>query len=162
MMRLTVCALTVAANVAAAQYACIGQFEECPLTGACVLDASLCGAPCTRGQYLCPMSKSECVASAADYSKCSTVKGTWLDASLTIDERLDKLSAIVNTSEQIMQLQNGAPSILDAGIPQFQVRCLAMLRLLLRKMTSVSIACGFDCTVQQVPMSIHVIWARSG
>ena len=120
-MRFVSLALVATAGVAAAQYACIGQYEECPKTGACVLDASLCEAPCTSGQYLCPMSKSECVASAADYPKCSTVTGTWLDASLSVEDRLDKLSARVSIQDKINQLQNSAPSLLDAGIPEYQV-----------------------------------------
>ena len=72
-------------------FPCIGQYEVCPKTGECVLDPSLCGGGCKAGQYLCPMSKSECVETPDDYVKCSTLKGSWLDWTLDDDSRVSLL-----------------------------------------------------------------------
>ena len=59
---------------------CGGEFSLCP-DGSCALTQSGCGR-CPAGQYACPLSK-QCVASAADWQSCPSLKGTYLDWTLT-------------------------------------------------------------------------------
>ena len=76
-----------------------------------------CPAPAT-GKYVCPISK-KCINSVADYPSCPGLKGTHLDTSLTLDQRLDFLIANLSVNEKYPQLTNGAPEILRLGIPSY-------------------------------------------
>ena len=102
----------------AAPESCLGEFEKCSDSGDCVLDRSLCGR-CSQNQYLCPLDQKTCVDRADDYKKCPNIKGTHLDWTMTIDNRLAYLIKTTSLTEQIAQLTNKAPAIVHAGIPAY-------------------------------------------
>ena len=120
-------ALRVLAGAAAAATAavgadatCLGEFQLCPATGECTLfECDGPGPHCGRGEYRCPVS-NRCVKGAAGYSSCPGLAGTHLDHTLDTEERLDKLSAAANLTEQISQLTNAAPALERLGIPGYQ------------------------------------------
>eukprot|EP01084_Bolivina_argentea_P169080 293127_1 len=109
----TVCLLI---NVYKSQ-TCLGEFELCK-TGDCVMCSKNCGK-CLQGQYLCPISKT-CVNSAADYVNCPGIKGTHLDWTLTIEQRISFLNTNLTLNEKYPQLTNDAPQIERLGIPSYQ------------------------------------------
>ena len=107
------------AATAAAGSACAGEFTRCPSTGECTTSASSCGR-CKAGEYLCPSDQATCVSSAAAYISCPNVKGTHLDWTLGVEQRLDYLVAHTNLATQVSQLSNTAPEIVHLGIPSYQ------------------------------------------
>jgi beta-glucosidase len=96
------------------QPTCLGEFEICP-TGECVLIADWCGK-CTQGQYLCPDGQT-CVQGAEGYLSCPAIKGTHLDWTLSVDERIAYFVQAATLDVKIQQLQNQAPAIPELGIP---------------------------------------------
>jgi len=96
---------------------CLGEFQVCPTTGDCVLNAADCGS-CSRGQYRCPLSTT-CVSSAAEYMTCPNLAGTVLDWNLPVEHRIDALLASMNLADQIQQLQNNAPAAPAVGLPSY-------------------------------------------
>jgi len=96
---------------------CLGEFEYCPSSGACVLFSNLCSV-CGSGQYLCP-DGSTCVQGAAGYLTCPNLKGTHLDWTLPLDQRVQYIVNAANQSEMISQLTNDAPAIQRLGIPAY-------------------------------------------
>lgn len=108
-----------AESSSASTHACLGEFTPCRKTRECVMDESFCGT-CKPGQYLCPSDQKTCVDSAADYVKCPKMKGTHLDWTLPIEQRLDFLVAHTSLDTQIQQLMNGPPPINELGIPAYQ------------------------------------------
>ena len=117
-MRATLLAVALCAALAscAASDACLGQFQVCS-AGDCVVSPADCGA-CGAGQYLCP-DRQTCVDGAVAYDGCPGIKGTHLDWTLSVDQRLDYLVAHTNTSEQIAQLTNDAPGIPRLSVPAY-------------------------------------------
>lgn len=71
---------------------------------------------CSANQYRCPLS-NHCVESADALDTCPGIKGTHLDHTLSIDERLTYLKNAVTMEEAIGQLTNMAPPIERLGIP---------------------------------------------
>lgn len=115
-MRTTLSALALALALAARRARadpCLGEFEYCPLTGECVLDSSGCGK-CTSGQYLCP-DFATCVLGAVGYLECPGLRGTHLDWTLPIEQRLDYLVYNLTLAEIVSQLTNDAPAITRLG-----------------------------------------------
>ena len=101
---------------------CLGEYVQCPNNGACVLDATQDCDQCDSG-YLCPTFTGQaprCIPDLSSYTSCPGLKGSHLDATLTETERLDYITQHTTLDEQIQQLQNGAPSIHDQGIPAYQ------------------------------------------
>ena len=96
---------------------CLGEFSLCG-SGACSMSDD-CGQ-CERGEYLCPSDQRTCVASAAAYTTCPSLKGTHLDHTLSEDERLDYLVQSTTVEEQAGQMTNGAPALERLGIPAYQ------------------------------------------
>ena len=76
-----------------------------------------CGSSPT-GKYVCPISK-QCVNSAADYMNCPDLKGTFLDWTMSLEDRINWLSSNLIIDEKYPQLTNGAPEILRLGIPSY-------------------------------------------
>ena len=113
--------LATAGASANSAFSCLGEFQLCPATGECTLFE--CGTGpgphCGRGEYRCPVS-NRCVKGAAGYSSCPGLAGTHLDHTLDTEERLDKLGAAANLTEQISQLTNAAPALERLGIPGYQ------------------------------------------
>ncbi|XP_065837827.1 uncharacterized protein [Oscarella lobularis] len=101
-----------------ASSSCLGEYQQCPSSGDCVLDPSLCGR-CKQGQYLCPLDQKTCVDLADAYKTCPDIKGTHFDWTMSIDDRLAHLVKTTNITEQIAQLTNDAPAIVHAGIPAY-------------------------------------------
>ena len=99
---------------------CLGEFQQCS-SGECSNSPNDCGKYCgssPENKYVCPISK-KCVNSVNDYSSCPGIKGTYLDTSLTIDDRLNWLIKNLSLNEKYPQLTNGAPEILRLGIPSY-------------------------------------------
>eukprot|EP01084_Bolivina_argentea_P119379 211672_1 len=99
---------------------CLGEFQECK-SGECANSPNDCGKYCgssANGKYVCPISK-HCINSVSDYPTCPGIKGTYLDTSLTIDDRLNWLIKNLTVNEKYPQLTNGAPEILRLGIPSY-------------------------------------------
>ena len=96
---------------------CVGEFAPCPGTGECTMGP--CGV-CKSGEYLCPSDQSTCVSDARAYTHCPGLKGTHLDHTLSVDERIAYLTAKANVSEMVSQLQNGASALPRFGLPAFQ------------------------------------------
>mmetsp|Transcript_10541 Transcript_10541/g.12058 ORF Transcript_10541/g.12058 Transcript_10541/m.12058 type:complete len:955 (-) Transcript_10541:4-2868(-) len=116
-----VCALLLAAQLtvvsaSASDSSCAGEFELCETTNDCVLLKTDCGK-CAAGLYLCPLSVNECVS---DVSKCTTLSGTIWDWTLPLETRVEWLLNAATLDEQILQLQNSAPSIPRLAIPAYQ------------------------------------------
>lgn len=111
--------LLATAHITMASSACLGQFAPCSSTGACTMSASTCGG-CKSGQYLCPSDQQTCVDGADSYHLCPNLKGTHLDAILTVEERVDYVIAHTSLDEQVAQLSNNAPAIPHLGIPMYQ------------------------------------------
>mmetsp|Transcript_31135 Transcript_31135/g.50518 ORF Transcript_31135/g.50518 Transcript_31135/m.50518 type:complete len:905 (-) Transcript_31135:13-2727(-) len=100
---------------------CLGEFQETP-SGECTMSPNdgnnkYCPAP-AAGKYVCPISK-QCIDSVADYPACPGLKGTYLDVSLMLDQRLDFLIANLTLQEKYTQLTNEAPEVLRLGIPAY-------------------------------------------
>ncbi len=57
---LTTLVLTSVAMAGGDSHHCLGVFELCNTTQACVMAASMCDL-CSAGQYLCPSDQSTCV-----------------------------------------------------------------------------------------------------
>ena len=95
---------------------CLGPFQLCPTTNDCSLSSKSCGT-CTAGQYVCPINQDVCVDSAEDYINCPGLKGTHLDWTLSIEERLLFLVNNLTLDEKYTQLTNQAPEIYRLGIP---------------------------------------------
>eukprot|EP01084_Bolivina_argentea_P093488 168142_1 len=99
---------------------CLGEFQQCE-SGECANSPNDCGKYCpssSTGKYVCPISKT-CINSVVDYPSCPGLKGTHLDASLSLQQRLDFLIKNLSLSEKANQLTNGAPEILRLGIPSY-------------------------------------------
>ena len=104
---------------ASADGTCIGEYQHCPSTGECTLFQ--CDGPgphCASGQYRCPLTNT-CVDGAAGLLRCPNITATWLDHTLSVDDRLTKLVAAANQTEMITQLTNKAPAIERLGIPGY-------------------------------------------
>ena len=89
---------------------CAGEYSLCP-DGSCSLVKASCGQ-CKPGQYACPLHNGVCLNSIADYvTKCKGLAGTYLDASLSEEKRLNHLvdAVATNMTELIQQLVNNAP-----------------------------------------------------
>ncbi|XP_062517183.1 uncharacterized protein LOC134192460 [Corticium candelabrum] len=97
---------------------CLGEFELCPMSGECVLDSSLCGR-CKQGQYLCPLNQTHCAISVEDYVNCPSIKGTHLDWTLSVDDRLQYLAKAATLMDKIGQMTNDAPALVHLGIPGY-------------------------------------------
>ena len=108
------CCLPVAAT---AEQKCLGEFQPCNATGECTQFE--CGY-CKKGEYRCPSDVITCVKDAASYSQCPGLKGTHLDPTLTVDQRVAYLSEKATLTEMIGQLTNAAPAIQRLGIPAYQ------------------------------------------
>ena len=99
---------------------CLGEFQQCT-SGECANSQNDCGKYCgssADGKYVCPISKT-CIDSVSDYPSCPGLKGTHLDTSLTLDQRLDFLISNLSLDEKYPQLTNDAPEILRLGIPAY-------------------------------------------
>ena len=108
----------VGAGVSTVWADCLGEYQECS-SGECTLfDCDGPGPHCAKGQYRCPISNT-CVQGAAGVLKCPGLAGTHLDYTLDTEERVSKLIAATNLTEQIGQLTNAAPAIEHAGIPAY-------------------------------------------
>ena len=88
----------------------------------CGQDPPVCGGKAgdKRGWYLCPSDQKTCVPSAEEYVKCPGMRGTHLDWTLDIEARLDYLANATDLQAQVDQLQNGAPALVELGIPAYQ------------------------------------------
>ena len=100
---------------------CLGEFQQVS-TGECTMSPNdgnnkYCKAPST-GKYVCPISKV-CIDNVGQYPSCPGIKGTHLDTSLTLEQRLDFLISNLTLNEKYPQLTNGAPEILRLGIPSY-------------------------------------------
>eukprot|EP01043_Picozoa_sp_COSAG02_P042577 COSAG02_NODE_3628_length_6450_cov_12.534876_9_plen_310_part_00 len=108
----------VGAGVLTVAAGCLGEYQECG-SGECTLfDCDGPGPHCTKGEYRCPIS-NKCVQGAAGVLLCPGLAGTHLDHTLDTEERVSKLIAATNLTEQIGQLTNAAPAIEHAGIPAY-------------------------------------------
>lgn len=108
----------VVSTVADDVVGCLGEYQECS-SGECTLfDCDGPGPHCAKGEYRCPIS-DKCVQGAAGVLECPGLAGTHLDHTLDTEERVSKLIAATNLTEQIGQLTNAAPAIEHAGIPAY-------------------------------------------
>jgi len=73
---------------------------------------------CREGQYMCPDRKT-CAPNAEAYKVCPGIKGTHLDWTLPLEQRLGYLTANTDLVEQIAQLTNDAPAIERLYIPSY-------------------------------------------
>ena len=109
---------------AASRGKCLGEYGWCNQTNSCTL--SDCTS-CSAGEYRCPLPDTShsppwatCVRGAAGYRTCPHMKGTHLDWTLTLDERLDYLVNATTLEEQAAQLQaDSAPALDRLGIPAY-------------------------------------------
>merc|ERR1719410_2905557 len=88
---------------------CLGEFQQCS-SGECANSPNDCNKYCgssANGKYVCPISK-KCIDSVSDYPSCPGLKGTHLDTSLTLDQRLDFLISNLSLNEKYPQLTNDA------------------------------------------------------
>jgi hypothetical protein len=116
---LVVGGLSPAAAVAPIIGSCLGEYQHCGSTGECTLFT--CGGPgphCKSGQYRCPIT-NHCVQGVEGLLECPGLAGGHLDHNLGTEERVTKLIAATNLTEQIAQLTNKAPSIEHLGIPEY-------------------------------------------
>eukprot|EP00730_Choanoeca_flexa_P007214 TRINITY_DN12297_c0_g2_i2.p1 TRINITY_DN12297_c0_g2~~TRINITY_DN12297_c0_g2_i2.p1 ORF type:complete len:901 (+),score=146.73 TRINITY_DN12297_c0_g2_i2:2-2704(+) len=101
--------------------ACYGEFSLCPDTGECSLGP--CGV-CPAKTFVCPLKSDDgtykCFSNASDYVNCPHLKGTHLDWTLTIDQRLDYLVNHTTLEQRVAQLTNTAPALPDLGVPTYQ------------------------------------------
>jgi beta-glucosidase len=107
---------SVAGTLSSGPSFCGGEYSLCT-DGSCALLKSSCGK-CKPGQYACPIS-STCIDDLTAYSTCPGLKGTYLDASLSEDSRLDLLVKAVTPSDMIAQLVNNAPTIESQHLPAY-------------------------------------------
>ena len=115
----TCCLLLACAAAVAAEDGCLGEFQRCYSTGECTLfDCDGPGPHCKAGEYRCPVS-NHCVTGATGYFSCPGLQGTYLDHTLGTEERVSKLLAATNLTEQIGQLTNKAPAMEHLGIPAY-------------------------------------------
>ena len=108
--------LATAGASANSAFSCLGEFQLCPGTRDCTMADAFCGS-CKSGEYLCPSDQKTCVSSASSYVDCPSMKGTHLDWTLAVEERLDFLVNATDLPTQIAQLTNEAPAIPHLGIP---------------------------------------------
>eukprot|EP01084_Bolivina_argentea_P317679 550831_1 len=100
---------------------CLGEFAQCNTTNECTMSVNDCNKYCgssASGKYVCPISK-QCVDTVADYMNCPGIKGTFLDWTLSIDDRIAFLLKNLTLDEKYPQLTNKAPEILRLGIPSY-------------------------------------------
>ena len=113
--------VSAAAAAGAAAYSgstCLGEYQLCS-SGECTLfECDGPGPHCATGEYRCPVS-NHCVKGAEGVLQCPGLAGTHLDHTLGTEERVTKLIAATNLTEQIGQLTNAAPAIEHAGIPAY-------------------------------------------
>ena len=103
---------------------CLGEYAWCNQTGSCTL--SDCTS-CSAGEYRCPLPDTShtppraiCVEGAAGYLACPHMKGTHLDWTLSLEERLSYLVGATTLEEQAAQLQaDAAPALERLGIPAY-------------------------------------------
>jgi len=96
---------------------CLGEFQVCS-SGSCVLFPQDCGTCTTKGGYMCPDRKT-CASSAATYVNCPGIKGTHLDWTLSVEERVAYLVSHASNTEKIAQMTNNAPAMEDFYIPSY-------------------------------------------
>jgi hypothetical protein len=106
----------VAGVISNAPSFCGGEFSLCK-DGSCALLDSSCGK-CKPGQYACPLGAT-CIDNLKAYTTCPGLTGTYLDATLSEDARLDLLVKKTTTAEQIAQLVNNAPKIESQHLPAY-------------------------------------------
>eukprot|EP00040_Diaphanoeca_grandis_P032448 m.196622 g.196622 ORF g.196622 m.196622 type:complete len:903 (+) comp32628_c0_seq1:29-2737(+) len=96
------------------QVPCLGEFTPCS-GGSCSMGNC---TNCKSGQYLCPSDQTTCVE-LKDYLTCPGLKGSHLDPTVNIEDRIAYMVEHTTLTEQINQLTNKAPSIDHLGLPSY-------------------------------------------